>query len=132
MTSTTTRIITTVLAILALAAPVASAMPIRDHAGTSSLAGTPSAPKQDLRNERGGPPIGAFDNSKANVYVVPPQQPQTMKPVHIPKTAAPAATNTDTDNGPSPLVFILPGLVLIAMLAAGYSFARMSRRTAQV
>jgi hypothetical protein len=131
MTSTTTRIITTVLAILALAAPVASAMPIRDHAGTSSLAGTTSAPKQDLRNERGGPPIGAFDTPKANVYV-PPQQPQTMRPVHIPKTAAPAATTTDTDNGPSPLVFILPGLVLIAMLAAGYSFARMSRRTAQV
>ena len=87
--------------------------------------------EQDLRNERGGPPIGAFDNSKANVYVVPPQQPQTMKPVAPPKATTPAAT-TDTDDGPSPLVFILPGLVLAAMLAAGYSFARMSRRTAQV
>jgi hypothetical protein len=132
MTSTTTRIITTVLAILVLAAPVASAMPIRDQAPTSSLAGTTSTPKQDLRNEGGGPPIGAFDHPKANVYVVPAQQPQTMRPVHITKTTAPAATTTDTDNGPSPLVFILPGLVLIAMLAAGYSFARMSRRTAQV
>jgi hypothetical protein len=131
MTSTTTRIITTALAILALAVPAASAMPIRDHAGTSSLAGTTSAPKQDLRNEGGGPGIGAFDNSKANVYVVPPQQPQTMKPVAPPKATTPAAT-TDTDSGPSPLVFILPGLVLIAMLAAGYSFARMSRRPAQV
>jgi hypothetical protein len=131
MTSTTTRIITTALAILALAVPAASAMPIRDHAGTSSLAGTTSTQKQDLRNEGGGPPIGAFDNSKANVYVVPAQQPQTMKPVTPPK-AAPAATTTDTDSGPSPLVFILPGLVLIAMLAAGYSYTRMSRRPAQV
>jgi hypothetical protein len=130
MTSTT-RIITIALAILALAAPVASAMPLRDGSPeiqTSSLAGTTS--KQDLRNERGGPPIGAFDNSKANVYVVPSQQPQTMKPVEPPK-AAPTAT-TDTDDGTSPLVYILPGLVLVAMLAAGYSFARMSRRPAQV
>jgi hypothetical protein len=133
MTSTTTRIIITALAILALAAPIASAMPMRDGSPeihTGSLAGTTSTPKQDLRNERGGPGIGAFDNSKANVYVVPAQQPQTMKPVAPPK-AQPVAT-TDTDDGTSPLVYILPGLVLIAMLAAGFSFARMSRRPAQV
>jgi hypothetical protein len=129
MTSTTTRIITTVLAILALTAPVASAMPIRDHADTSSLAGTPSAPKQDLRNADNRAPRA--EDGVARVYI-PPQQPQTMRPVHITKTTAPAATTTDTDNGPSPLVFILPGLVLIAMLAAGYSFARMTRRPAQV
>jgi hypothetical protein len=131
MTSTTTRIITTVLAILALAAPVASAMPMRDGSPqirTGSLAGTTSTPKQDLRNadNRAARP----EDSKANVYVVPYQQPQTMKPVPPPK-AAPVAT-TDTDDGTSPLVYILPGLVLIAMLAAGFSFARMSRRPAQV
>ena len=121
MTSTTTRIITTALAILALAVPAASAMPIRDHAGTSSLAGTTSAPKQDLRNA---------DNRAqgiAPVYVIPQQQPQTMRPVAPPKAPAPVAT-TDTDSGPSPLVFILPGLVLIAMLAAGVGFARTSQR----
>jgi hypothetical protein len=128
MTSTTTRIITTALAILALAAPVASAMPIRDNAGTSSLAGTTSAPKQDLRNADNRAPRP--EDGVARVYI-PPQQPQTVKPVEPPKATTPAAT-TDTDSGPPPLVFILPGLVLIAMLAAGFSYARMSRRPAQV
>jgi hypothetical protein len=127
MTSTTTRIITTALAILALAAPVASAMPIRDNAGTSSLAGTTSAPKQDLRNADNRAPRA--EDGVARVYI-PPQQPQTMKPVPPPKAAPVAAT--DTDDGTSPLVYILPGLVLIAMLAAGFSFARLSRRPAQV
>ena len=129
MTSTTTRIITTSLAILALAAPAASAMPIRGDVGTSSLAGTTSTPKQDLRNPDNRAP--GIDTSKTGVFVVPYQQPPTMKPVAPPKATTPAAT-TDSDSGPSPLVFILPGLVLIAMIAAGYSFARMSRRTAQV
>jgi hypothetical protein len=51
MTSTTPRIITIALAALALAVPAASAMPIRDDGvQTSSLAGTYSAPAQDLRN----------------------------------------------------------------------------------
>ena len=61
MTSTT-RIITTALAMLAIAVPAASAMPLYEHGDTatterstadirtSSLAGTTSAPVQDLRN----------------------------------------------------------------------------------
>jgi hypothetical protein len=129
MTSTTTRIITTTLAILALAAPVASAMPI-DQAPTSSLAGTTSQWQKDMRNPDNQAARPEDAPKTAHVYV-PPQQPQTMKPVEPPKATTPVAT-TDTDNGPSPLVYILPGIVLIAMLAAGYSFARMSRRPAQV
>src|ERR1044071_3981408 len=101
MTSTTTRIITTALAILALAAPVASAMPIRDNAGSSSLAGTTSAPKQDLRNADNR--AARREDSTAKVYVVPYQQPQNIKPVTPPKATTPVAT-TDTDSGPSPLV----------------------------
>ena len=128
MTSTT-RIITTALAILALAAPVASAMPIREQAQTSSLAGTTSSDwRSDMRNPDNQAPRPE-DAPKAIAHV-PYQQPQTMKPVPAPKTATPVAT-TDTDNGPSPLVFILPGLVLIAMVAAGYSVVRSSHRPAQ-
>jgi hypothetical protein len=116
MTSTT-RIITIALAMLALAAPVATAMPLRDNGdvGASSLAGTTSGPRQDLRNP---------DNQ---VPVVPQQQPQTMKPVVIKQSPQPAAD----DGSPSPLVYILPSLVLVAMLAAGYGYVRMSRRPAR-
>jgi hypothetical protein len=129
MTSTTTaRIITTALAILALAAPVASAMPIRE-APTSSLAGTTSPDwHSDMRNPDNQAPRPE-DAPKALAHV-PAQQPQTMTPVPAPKTATPVAA-TDTDDGPSPLVFILPGLVLIAMVAAGYSVVRTSHRPAQ-
>jgi hypothetical protein len=51
MTSTTPRSITIAFAILALSVPAASATPIRENgAQTSSVAGTTSAPKQDLRS----------------------------------------------------------------------------------
>jgi hypothetical protein len=116
MTSTTTRIITTALAILALAAPVAGAMPIRDNEGvqTSSLAGTTSAPKQDLRNA---------DQRAPGIEAVPYQQPQTMAPVVLthPKPVVVA------DDGPSPFVYIIPSVALIALLGAGFAFMRTSR-----
>jgi len=117
MTSTTTRIITIALAALALAAPVAAAKPMPEYQGPhpSTVSGTDSASKQDLRN------------ADRRVTVVPAQQPQTMKPVVITHTKpAPA----DDDNGVSPFVFIVPGLVLIAMLAAGFGYTRLSRRPA--
>jgi hypothetical protein len=121
MTSTTTRIITTALAILALAAPVASAMPMRDGSPeirTSSLAGTTSAPERDMRNP----------DNQAPVYIIPQQQPQTMAPVHHDKPTQPAVA-TD-DSGTSPLVYILPGLALVGMLGAAIAFTRTPRRTA--
>jgi hypothetical protein len=116
MTSTTTRIITTALAILAFAAPVASAAPIRDTEGvqTSSLAGTTSAPKQDLRNA---------DQRAPGIEAVPAQQPKTMAPVVLTRPQPVVVP----DNGPSPLVYIAPSVVLIALLGAGFAFVRTSR-----
>jgi hypothetical protein len=128
MTSTTPRIITIAFATLALAAPVASGMPIRDggDVGTSSLAGTISAPQQDLRNADQQAPAPATPPNVTPTQVLPPQQPQTMKPVVITKTQPVPAD----DNGVSPFVYIIPSLVLIAMLAAGFGYARLSRRPA--
>jgi hypothetical protein len=118
MTNTTSRIIITALAVLALAVPVASAMPLRDNEGvqTSSLAGTPSTPAQDFRNP---------DNRAPGIEAVPDQQPKTMAPV-VRTQPQPAAPEND---GPSPLVFIVPSLVLVAMLAAGVTYARMPRKS---
>lgn len=84
MTSIASRIIITALAILALSAPVASAMPLRD----------------------GGSPHQA------------PVQPAPPKPV--------AAT---ADHGTPPLVFIVPGVVLVAMLGVAVVYARTPRRS---
>jgi hypothetical protein len=127
MTSTT-RIITIALAILALAVPAASAMPIRDNgAQTSSLAGTTSAPKQDVRNpDNRAPGIDPTQNPANADNGVPVQQPPTMKPVDI--ETQPARVK---DDGPSPLVFILPSVALLGMLAAATVYVRSSRQPAR-
>lgn len=121
------RIITIALAILALAVPAASAMPIRDNgAQTSSLAGTTSAPKQDVRNpDNRAPGIEPTQDLRNADNRVPAQQPQTIKPV---VRTQPAPVKND---GPSPLVFILPSLALIAMLAAATVYVRSSRQPAR-
>jgi hypothetical protein len=121
------RIITIALAILALAVPAASAMPIRDNgAQTSSLAGTTSAPKQDVRNpDNRAPGIEPTQDLRNPDNRVPAQQPQTIKPV---VRTQPAPVKND---GPSPLVFILPSLALIAMLAAATVYVRSSRQPAR-
>ena len=128
MTSTTTRIITIILATLALTAPVAGAVPVRDTEGvqTSSLAGTTSdKPYQDLRNpdQQAPAPKAHQDlrNPDNRVPAVPSDLPQTMKPVDLTQPAPVA------DDGPSPLVFILPGLALIAMFGAAAVYTRSSR-----
>jgi hypothetical protein len=83
MTSTT-RMPTIALAILALAVPAASATPIRDNgAQTSSLAGTTSAPKQDTRNADNRAPPSSRRRICAIPNRVPAHQPQTMKQVVI-------------------------------------------------
>jgi hypothetical protein len=118
MTSITTRIITIALATLALATSVASAMPIRDNVGvqTSSLAGTTSAPAQDLRNA---------DQRAPGIEAVPAQQPKTMAPV-VRTQPQPQPATADND-GPSPLVFILPSVLVIAMLVAASTYALTTR-----
>jgi hypothetical protein len=124
MTSTTPRIIATALAILALAVPAASAMPIRAHGvQTSSLAGTYSAPTQDLRNPDNQAP-GVKPDAR-----IPAQQPQTMRPVHLTPQAQPAAA--PHHDAPSPLVFILPSLALMGALAATTLYLRSSRQPAR-
>jgi hypothetical protein len=146
MTSTTTRIITICLTTLAIAAPAASAMPLYahgegsttpradSHIRTSSLAGTPSSPRQDLRNPDQVAPLPPQvqapqqdfrnpDNRAPGIETVPYQQPQTMAPVERPKPA-PVAVD---DSGPSPFVYIIPGVVLIALLGAGVAFTKTSR-----
>ena len=128
MTSTTPiRMIVIALAALAITAPAAGAMPIRDNEGvqTSSLAGTPSAPKQDLRNPDQRAPASEpkqdLRNPDQRVPAVPSDLPQTMKPVDL-TPAQPVA-----DDGPSPLVFILPGVAVIAMLGAALIYTRSAR-----
>ncbi len=149
MTSTTPRIITIALASLALAAPAANAMPLYEHDGsptaarhttgvqTSSLAGTTASQFQDLRNPDQQAPVPNKplqdlrnpDNQAPGIQnvpaiKVPAQQPYTYAPVQLPK-AAPAVVHHD--NNPSPFWFIIPSVVLIALLGAGFAFMRTSR-----
>jgi hypothetical protein len=142
MTSTTPRIITAALLTLAVAAPAATAMPSRDNEGvqTSSLAGTVTprqdlrgadarpgavyqAPAQDLRNPDNKAP--RYQAPAVRVAPIPVQQfPYTadqLKPVSTPAVA--------TDDDPSPFVYIIPAVVLIALAATGVAFARTRRST---
>jgi hypothetical protein len=123
MSSSTPRIITIALATLALAAPAATAMPLYEH-------GEQAAPKQDLRNPDQQAPAPAVpkqdlrnpDNQAPGIQTVPAQQPSTYAPVE--RTKPPAVVH---DSNPSPLVFILPSLVLLAMLAAATVYAKSMR-----
>lgn len=146
MTSTTPRIITAALLTLAVAAPAATAMPIRDTEGvqTSSLAGTVSpsqdlrgadatpegamppilpAPRQDIRNPDNQAP--RYQAPAAKIAPIPVQQsPYTadqLKPISTPAVA--------TDDDPSPFVYIIPAVVLVALGATGFAFARTRRST---
>jgi len=105
MRSSTTRIITIALAVLALAAPVAAAMPMRD----------------------GSPPL-VQDHSRPDT--VPPGVTQHWaSPTPVPAAkAAPPATTGD----PSPLVYILASLALVGTAAATVAYVRGSQRPAQV
>ena len=124
MTSTTTRIITITLALIALSAPVAGAMPLRDRDGvqTSGLARTPW-PKQDLRNpdQQAPAPRPYQDMRNPDQRITPPVPVTPYVPVELTRPAPVA------DDGPSPLVFIVPGLALVAMLAAAVIYTRSAR-----
>jgi hypothetical protein len=128
MTSTTPRIITVALLVLAVAAPVASARPLRDEGvQTSSLAGTTSSTGQDLRGPDARPPA---------VPAVPRQDlrtpdnraPRFVAPV-LRVAPAPVQPTIATDDDPSPFVYIVPAIALIALGATGFAFARTRRST---
>jgi hypothetical protein len=132
MTSTTSRIITIALATFVLAVPAANAMPLYEHGEGQAV--TPSGSAQDLRNpDQQAPKAPAAvqpqqdlrnpDNQAPGIERVPAQQPTTFAPVERTKPVpVPVA-----DNGPSPLVFILPSLVLIAMLGAATVYVKTAR-----
>jgi hypothetical protein len=125
MTSTTTRTVAAILATLALTAPVANAMPMRDAddgSRTSSLAGSP-APRQDLRNpDQQAPAPKPKQDLRNPDQQAPPVPLKPYAPVVLTKPAP-----VTVDDGPSPLVFILPSVALIAMLGAAVIYTRSSR-----
>ncbi len=137
MTTTTIRLITTALLALAVTAPIASAKPvspyppppwvqtIEQHGRGDSDTSTASSPRQDLRNSdnRAARPEDATPRHTAPVAIPPVRgYPHTAEPVK-PLKAAPA-----TDDGPSPFVYIIPSVVLIGLLGAGFAFMQASRR----
>ena len=116
MTSTTTRIITITLALIALSAPVAGAMPLRED-------GSALAPKQDLRNpdQQAPAPRPYQDMRNPDQRITPPVPVTPYVPVELTRPAPVA------DDGPSPLVFILTSHALVAMLAAAVIYTRSAR-----
>jgi len=137
-----TRMVAAILAAgLLLAVPTANARLIDEpKIQTSSLAGTtsdsrqdlrgadaqgaPTAPKrkQDLRgaDARGVPP------SAPKVYPGPPTWPLDPEPL-VPPQAQPVPV-TAGDDGTSPLTYILPAAGMTLMLGAAFAFAARSRR----
>jgi hypothetical protein len=127
MTSTTARTVAALLATLALTAPVASAMPMRDAedgSSTSSLA-APPAPKQDLRNPDQQAPAPEPKQDLRNPDQQAPAPPVPLKPYAPVELTKPAPVAVD--DGPSPLVFIIPTIALVAMLGAAAVYVRSSR-----
>jgi len=125
MTSTTTSTVAVIVATLALTAPVANAMPMRDAddgSRTSSLAGAP-APKQDLRNpDQQAPAPEPKQDLRNPDQQAPPVPLKPYAPVVLTKPAP-----VTVDDGPSPLVYIIPGLAVVAMLGAAVVYTRSSR-----
>ena len=131
-----TRSIMAALAALAFAAPVATAMPARDAALTSSLAGTTSSsPQQDRRGEFSVTPqtgavapvkdLRSADARDAGAKAIVPVAALHGWPVD-PDPIAPApveAVPVAGGDGTSPLVYVLPGALLSLLLAAGMGYA---------
>ena len=134
MTSSTTRIITIALAILALAAPVAAAAPIRDgspalarpnqraHVYVIPASAFKQQPATTAPAHQAKPPVADTGDRSAHVYVIPAsafkQQPATTAAAHQ------AKPSVSGDSDPSPLVYILPSLALIAMFGAAAVYVR--------
>jgi hypothetical protein len=128
MTSTTPRIITVALLVLAVAAPVASARSLPDEGvQTSSLAGTTSSTYQDLRGADARPQAVAAVPDR-DLRNADNRAPRYVPPV-IRVAPAPVQPTVATDDDPSPFVYIIPAIVLIALGATGFAFARTRRST---
>lgn len=140
MSTTTIRLITTALLALAVTAPIASARPVsayppppwvqtdQQDGRRESATGTASSPRQDLRNSdnRAARPEDAKRRHTAPVAIPPvqayPRAAGQVTPLKAQQQPAPA-----TDDGPSPFVYIIPSVVLIGLLGAGFAFVRASR-----
>jgi hypothetical protein len=121
------------LATLALAAPAATAMPQREHVGTSTPA------QQDLRSADArdasptpqtgtATPSQDFRSADARDAGAKPAEPVPGLPTWPvdPEPIAPAPVETTPvagDGDTSPLVYVLPGIALSLLLAAGLGYA---------
>ena len=129
MTSTTPRIITIALAMLAIAVPAATAMPARHNRGPAArrrrrrcrTCPHPAPAASDRPSRTSETPTTARlasrppdPRSRVDPGPAAPYSPAQLKPISTP--AGPA------DDGPSPFVYIIPAVVLIAMFAAGSFF----------
>jgi hypothetical protein len=115
----TIRTIAAALAALVIAAPPAFAMPIDGPVHTSSLAGTTSVPKQDLRSPDARD-AAERPQAPADVTAALAQERYYSSYGPAPVTAPSTATAADTSDGIDSLPFVL-GLAgaLIVGIAAG-------------
>jgi len=116
---TTIRLITTALLALALTAPIASAAPVSPY--------PPPPWVQSIQQDGHKKTLAHSKRHHAAPVAIPPVQgyPYTaeqLKPLKAPQQPAPA-----TDDGPSPSVFIIASVVLIALLGAGIALVKVSR-----
>jgi hypothetical protein len=120
-----TRCITIALTSLAIAAPAASAMVV-DPMPTSGSTG----PAQDLRNPDQRVPAQSVQDLRNPDQRVPAQSVQDMhaSTAIAAREAQPSASQSSSDDGVSPLVYVLPSAALLAALGAATGFAVSSGR----
>jgi hypothetical protein len=113
------RTLVAAVAALAMAAPVAFAMPTREPIRTSSLAGTTASPRQDLRSPDAQDAARAQTQSDVTAAIAQERYYSSYGDPE-PVTAPASVTAADTSDGIAPLPFVL-GLVsaLIVGVAAG-------------
>jgi hypothetical protein len=104
-----TRCITIAVASLAIAAPAASAMVV-DPVSTSGT----TTPTQDLRNPDQRVPVQSAADMHASTAIAAQQAQRT--------------TPAQSDDGASPLVYVLPSAALLAALTAATGFALSNGR----
>jgi hypothetical protein len=101
----------------AAAAATAPSQDLRSPDARDAASAAPEGPRQLAKwmaYDRAVSSLTPAHRTVASAPVVPQQQPQTMKPVVIKHSPQPA----HDDGSPSPLVYILPSLVLVGMLVA--------------
>ena len=116
-----TRCITIAVASLAIAAPAASAMVV-DPLPTSST----TAPTQDLRNPDQRAPQQPVTDMHASTALAAAAANQAQA-AHQAQASAPKSS----DDGVSPLVYVLPSAALLAALGAATGFVVSSGRSSR-